>query len=87
MNFYLEATELIFLSIFSLFDFFPLQSEGTGGGNRTSTTMPCGMHVHLLDFNEHMHSEDSIPLGAHMHFQKVHVSFPKIKSLEKKESK
>ena len=77
MNFYLEATELIFLSIFSLFDFFPLQSEGTGGGNRTSTTMPRGMHVHLLDFNEHVHSEDIMPRGAHIHFQKAHMSFPK----------
>ena len=67
MNFYLEATELIFLSIFSLFDFFPLQSEGTDGGNQTSMTIPCGMHVHLLDFNEHVHSEDSMPRGAHMH--------------------
>ena len=40
-------------------------------------TMPRGMHVHLLDFNEHMHSEDSMPHGVHMHFQKAHMSFPK----------
>ena len=49
--------------------------------------MPRGMHVHLLDFNEHVHSEDSMPRGVHMHFQKAHVSFPKKKSLEKKEGK
>jgi len=73
LNFYLEATELIFLSIFSLFDFFPLQSEGTGGGYRTSTTMPRAMHVHLLDFNEHVHSEDSMPRGTHIHFQKARM--------------
>ena len=71
---------MTFLSIFSLFDFFPLQSEGTGGGNRTSTTMPRGMHVHLLDFNEHVHSEDSMPRGTHIHFQKAHMSFPKKKT-------
>ena len=73
-------------SIFSLFDFFPLQSEGPSGGNRTSTTMPRGMHVHLLDFNEHVHSEDSMPRGAHALPEGARVVSNK-KSLEKKESK
>ena len=35
------------------------------------------MPVHLLDFNEQVHSEDSMPRGAHIHFQKAHMSFPK----------
>ena len=38
--------------------------------------MTRGMHVHLLDFNEHVYSEDSMPRGVHMHFQKAHMSFP-----------
>ena len=87
MNFYLEANELIFLSIFSLFDFFPLPSEGTGAGNRTSTTMPRGMHVHLLDFNEHAHSEDSMPRGVCMHSQKCTCRLPKNNPQQRKKAK
>ena len=45
------------------------------------------MHVHLLDFNEHVHSEDSMPRGAHMHFQKAHVSFPKKNPYKRKKAK
>ena len=30
-----------------------------------------------LDFNEHVHSEDSMPRGKHIHFQKANMSFPK----------
>ena len=57
--------------------FFVWFFSSTVGRYRTSKTMPRGMHVHLLDFNEHVHSEDSMPRGTHIHFQKAHMSFPK----------
>ena len=56
-----------------------------GGGGQTSMTMPHGIHAHLLDFNEHEHSEDSMPRGAHIHFQKAYMSF--LKKIPRKERK
>ena len=35
------------------------------------------MHVHFLDFDEHVHSEDSMPRGAHIHFQRRTFCFQK----------
>ena len=74
--------------------FFPCANRGASlvhahvcrkGGKITGHGV--SMHVHLLDFNEHVHSEDSMPRSAHMHFQKTHVSFPQKKFQVKKESK
>ena len=45
------------------------------------------MHVHVLDFNEHVHKEDSVPRGTRMHFQKAHVTLAKKNPSKKSKQK
>ena len=48
-------------------DFFSLQLGGPGGRNQTSTTMLCGVHLHLPEFwilvyfNKHVHRKHAMP--------------------------